>query len=232
MNNALNEQLWHAAATGDTRAAAEAILAGAKLEHKAMYNAVSPDANPWNPSGGRLTPLGVAAYHGHTEMVRLLLNHGADPTVTNDWGQELLRFAKGAEVGLLIQEAVRARKDTKDSSLYLSPKAMPNSPPAAAPPALLITPTTPEVIAEPPRRVAAATHAGGNLSPRAAHRGASPLRVSAQGSLTPPRSPSGTGNKSGSSPKKRRAALETSSMGDEKAWSPHAIERYAILVGC
>lgn len=196
----LNERLWHAAATNDTRTAAEAIIAGAKIDTKLMYKAVSPDANPWNPSGGRLTPLSVAAYHGHVEMVRLLLQNGADPTLINDWGQSIINFCKGPEVAIILQEALRERGANKDSALYLSPKALPSSPPN-----VVVTE------ADSPRRQLAAN--AGNLSPARAG-AASPLRTSAQGSLLPRASANAALRKSSSPAKKRRAALETATTGD------------------
>lgn len=158
----LGERLWHAAATGDLRGAADAILSGARIDFKAMYKAVSPDANPWNPSGGRLTPLSVAAYHGHAEMVRLLLQHGADPTARNDWGHPILQFCQGSDVSLLIEAAVRERRPGKDDALYLSPKALPSSPPN-----VLVTDADQPALS--PRRGVLATSnnggGGGNLSP-------------------------------------------------------------------
>lgn len=192
-----NERLWHAAAINDTRGAAEAIVAGAKIDYKAMYKAVSPDANPWNPSGGRLTPLSVAAYHGHTEMVRLLLQNGADPTIVNDWGQSILSFCKGPEVAMLLQDALRERGGgaNKDSALYLSPKALPSSPPN------VVVTDAPDS----PRRLSPAN--AGNLSP-ARTGAASPLRTSLV-----PKSPL---RRSTSPMKKRRAVLETAITGDDK----------------
>jgi hypothetical protein len=45
-------------------------------------------ANLTNPSGNTL--LMLASYHGHTPLVRLLLQHGADPNRLNDRGQSPL----------------------------------------------------------------------------------------------------------------------------------------------
>lgn len=200
----LGERLWHAAATGDLRGAADAILSGARIDFKAMYKAVSPDANPWNPSGGRLTPLSVAAYHGHAEMVRLLLQHGADPTVRNDWGHPILQFCKGSDVSLLIEAALRERRPGKDDALYLSPKALPSSPPN-----VLVTDADQPALS--PRRGVLATSnnggpgAGGNLSPSPHNaRAASP-------------SPSGAPSLSGR---------------DRRHGSAHTVAPCAVCVGC
>ncbi|RDW84905.1 hypothetical protein BP6252_02495 [Coleophoma cylindrospora] len=48
-------------------------------------------ANMTNDKGDSLIML--AAYHGHTPLVKLLLEHGADPNVVNDRGQSPLAGA-------------------------------------------------------------------------------------------------------------------------------------------
>jgi len=57
--------IWEATALGRTARVAELITAGA-----ATANATSPDG---------FTPAGLAAFFGHPETLRYLLDHGADP---------------------------------------------------------------------------------------------------------------------------------------------------------
>ena len=38
-------------------------------------------------------PLILAAYKGHLEIARLLLEQGADPTLTDQWGRRALDYA-------------------------------------------------------------------------------------------------------------------------------------------
>lgn len=46
-------------------------------------------------ASGRLSPLRSAAWHGHEDVVRILLRHGADPSLPNhDSGRTALDFAK------------------------------------------------------------------------------------------------------------------------------------------
>jgi ankyrin repeat protein len=45
------------------------------LDHGAHPNAL------WSHFGDNLTPLHLVAWHGHTEIARLLLDAGADPTI-------------------------------------------------------------------------------------------------------------------------------------------------------
>lgn len=60
-------------------------LARLLIEHNACVNAVSRQA-------GRKTPLSIAVSHGDEDMVALLIQHGADPTVEEGYG----------DVGLLL----------------------------------------------------------------------------------------------------------------------------------
>lgn len=92
----------HYAATnkGDQAAAITRLL----LEHYAYIDAESPN---------RTTPLMMAARYGREEVVRLLLEEGADPTLRNEQGLDAIDFAR--QVGRdglvdVIASAIRARQ--------------------------------------------------------------------------------------------------------------------------
>lgn len=50
----------------------------------------------------------LASYHGHTELVKLLLQHGADPNRVNDRGQSILAGAvfKGEDAVIEVRTLV------------------------------------------------------------------------------------------------------------------------------
>jgi ankyrin repeat protein len=50
----------------------------------------------------------LASYHGHTELVKLLLQHGADPNRVNDRGQSILAGAvfKGEDAVIEVSSPV------------------------------------------------------------------------------------------------------------------------------
>lgn len=92
----------HYAATGksDQALAITRLL----LEHHAYIDAESPN---------RSTPLMMAARYGREEVVRLLLEEGADPTLRNQLGLDAIDFAR--QVGRdtiveVIAAAIRARQ--------------------------------------------------------------------------------------------------------------------------
>lgn len=92
----------HYAATGksDQAMAITRLL----LEHHAYIDAESPN---------RSTPLMMAARYGREEVVRLLLEEGADPTLRNQLGLDAIDFARqvGRETIVeLIAAAIRARQ--------------------------------------------------------------------------------------------------------------------------
>ena len=74
------------------------------LEHHAYIDAESPN---------RTTPLMMAARYGTPQVVQLLLEEGADPTLKNEQGMTALDFAVRAErkdAAALIGAALRARQ--------------------------------------------------------------------------------------------------------------------------
>lgn len=74
------------------------------LEHHAYIDAESPN---------RTTPLMMAARYGREEVVRLLLEEGADPTLRNQQGLDAIDFARQVSrqsVVELIAAAIRARQ--------------------------------------------------------------------------------------------------------------------------
>ena len=61
-----------------------------------------------------MTPMHWAIYHGHTEMVRLLLEAGADPAAQNEHGKFPLQMCEEAaqpEAGELIRARIRLREE-------------------------------------------------------------------------------------------------------------------------
>jgi ankyrin repeat protein len=76
------------------------------LEHHAYIDAESPN---------KTTPLMMAARYGTPEVVKLLLEEGADPTLRNEQGLTALDFAVRAErqdAAALIGNALRSRTST------------------------------------------------------------------------------------------------------------------------
>ena len=74
------------------------------LEHHAYIDAESPN---------RTTPLMMAARYGREEVVRLLLDEGADPTLRNQPGLDAIDFARQAgrpTVVDMIAASIRARQ--------------------------------------------------------------------------------------------------------------------------
>lgn len=89
----LAKLLFEAARTGDVALLSDAMAGGAP-------------ANLMNPSGDTLVML--AAYHGHTEAVRILLAAGAHPDQMNDRGQTPLggvAFKGNREVAEVLLQA-------------------------------------------------------------------------------------------------------------------------------
>jgi len=76
------------------------------LEHHAFIDAQSPNGS---------TPLMMAALYGHPQVVRLLLEEGADTAMKNEQGLSAIDFAHRAgrkETADAIAAAIRARQST------------------------------------------------------------------------------------------------------------------------
>lgn len=74
------------------------------LEHHAYIDAQSPNGS---------TPLMMAALYGHVQVVRLLLESGADPLLKNEQGLSAIDFARRAgrnEAADAIAAAIRAKQ--------------------------------------------------------------------------------------------------------------------------
>lgn len=76
------------------------------LQHHAYIDAESPNKS---------TPLMLAAHYGHPDVVRLLLEEGADPSLRNEQGLTAVDFARRADRGdmaELVSAALRSRRTT------------------------------------------------------------------------------------------------------------------------
>lgn len=92
----------HYAATGKTDQAL--AITRLLLEHHAYIDAESPN---------RSTPLMMAARYGREEVVQLLLEEGADPTLRNQQGLDAIDFARQAGREAIVERiaaAIRARQ--------------------------------------------------------------------------------------------------------------------------
>jgi hypothetical protein len=88
--------------------------------------AAGADVNARTPAGATMsmTPLHWAIYHGQTEMVRRLLDAGADPAVTNEYGKTPLQMCEEAEQGAaaeLIGKTILSRAGGGDEPLAAEP---------------------------------------------------------------------------------------------------------------
>lgn len=101
----VNKPGWtplHYAATYKEAGAREVVAL--LLEHHAYIDAESPN---------RTTPLMMAAFYGHSSVVDLLLEEGADPSLRNEKGLTALDFAQRASRPDAIEritQALRARQ--------------------------------------------------------------------------------------------------------------------------
>lgn len=76
------------------------------LQHHAYIDAESPNKS---------TPLMLASHYGHPDVVRLLLEEGADPSLRNEQGLTAVDFARRAgrdDMADLVSAALRARRTT------------------------------------------------------------------------------------------------------------------------
>ncbi|MBT9549292.1 MAG: ankyrin repeat domain-containing protein [Hydrogenophaga sp.] len=74
------------------------------LQHHAYIDAESPNKS---------TPLMMAAHYGYSDVVRLLLEEGADPSLRNEQGLTAVDFARRArrdDMAELLAAALRARQ--------------------------------------------------------------------------------------------------------------------------
>lgn len=91
---------YAASSTGEQSPAIVELL----LEHHAYIDAESPN---------RSTPLMLAAMYGNRDLVPLLLEEGADPSLRNDQGLTAVDFARRAErddLAELIAQRLRQRR--------------------------------------------------------------------------------------------------------------------------
>ncbi|KAK1248204.1 hypothetical protein MKX08_006424 [Trichoderma sp. CBMAI-0020] len=98
-------RMYDAARAGDLAVFEQALPAGLP-------------ANMTNEKGDTL--LMLAAYHGHAELVRLLIQHGADPNRVNDRGQSPLAGAVFKKEDAVIEALVEGGADPD----YGKPTAM------------------------------------------------------------------------------------------------------------
>lgn len=85
-------QLWQGATVGRVREVADALAAKAVVDE---------------PNAARMTALGIAALHGHLDVVRLLLSAGASPTV-DQGGETTLTVAAHAGHAAIVDALVAA----------------------------------------------------------------------------------------------------------------------------
>ncbi|PNP39091.1 hypothetical protein TGAMA5MH_08943 [Trichoderma gamsii] len=98
-------RMYDAARAGDVAVFEQALPAGLP-------------ANMTNEKGDTL--LMLAAYHGHAELVKLLIEHGADPNRVNDRGQSPLAGAVFKKEDAVIEALVEGGADPD----YGKPTAM------------------------------------------------------------------------------------------------------------
>lgn len=109
----LNEELLFAAGTGDNKTVEELLGAGAdinffdELSRSALHYAVEgahrqlvhflltkgADVNAHISDNAGDTPMTIAAYKGHYDICKLLLNAGGDPYITAWMGNDALDYA-------------------------------------------------------------------------------------------------------------------------------------------
>jgi uncharacterized protein len=87
----VNKTGWTPLHYAASRAEADSVeMVRLLLEHHAYIDAESPN---------RSTPLMLAAMYGHANVVRLLLEEGADPSLRNEQGLSAVDFARRADRG-------------------------------------------------------------------------------------------------------------------------------------
>lgn len=103
----VNKTGWTPLHYAASRAEPDSVdMARLLLEHHAYIDAESPN---------RSTPLMLAAMYGHADVVRLLLEEGADPSLRNEQGLTAVDFARQADrddLANLIAARVRLMRST------------------------------------------------------------------------------------------------------------------------
>lgn len=103
----VNKTGWTPLHYAASRAEPDSVdMARLLLEHHAYIDAESPN---------RSTPLMLAAMYGHADVVRLLLEEGADPSLRNEQGLTAVDFARRADrddLANLIAARVRLMRST------------------------------------------------------------------------------------------------------------------------
>jgi hypothetical protein len=96
------------------------------LDYGVEVDAVRPEKN-------NATALIIAARKGNPEIARLLLAHGADPTVANHEGETALDCAKGQEVKELLRAQVAGQPSTDPVETEEQDRTFTPSPPPVVP---------------------------------------------------------------------------------------------------
>jgi ankyrin repeat protein len=103
----INKPGWTPLHYAASRAEADSVeMVRLLLEHHAYIDAESPN---------KTTPLMMATHYGHADVVRLLLDEGADPSLHNEQGLTAVDFARRAgrdELADMVAESVLKRRPT------------------------------------------------------------------------------------------------------------------------
>ncbi|PTB62406.1 ankyrin [Trichoderma citrinoviride] len=107
--------------TPDVIAFASRMYDAARKGETAVFEQALPAGLPPNMTNEKGdTLLMLAAYHGHADLVRLLIQHGADPNRLNDRGQSPLAGAVFKKEDAVIEALLEGGADPD----YGSPTAM------------------------------------------------------------------------------------------------------------
>lgn len=103
---AVNQAGWtplhYAAAVGDEE------IVNLLLSKKATVDALAPN---------KTTPLMMAARSGHTRTIRILLDHGADVRLRNEWDMSAIDFARDGDF-TDIEKGLQSRLDKMEASAF------------------------------------------------------------------------------------------------------------------
>jgi uncharacterized protein len=104
----VNKTGWTPLHYAASRAEPDSVaMARLLLEHHAYIDAESPN---------RSTPLMLAAMYGHTDVARLLLEEGADPSLRNEQGLTAVDFARRADRGDLANLIAARMRSARGST--------------------------------------------------------------------------------------------------------------------